>query len=73
MERRGSTEATMATFPSTAEVRTEAEARLAKAHTVAAELLKTEAHYVAILHLIDQVSRAGSWQRGNNVFCVADQ
>ena len=38
------------------EVRTEAEARLAKAHTVAAELLKTEAHYVAILHLIDQVS-----------------
>ena len=56
-----------------AEVRTEAEARLAKAHTVAAELLKTEAHYVAILHLIDQVSRAGSWQRGNNVFCVADQ
>ena len=34
----------------------EQEARLSRAQVIAAELVKTEAHYVAILHLIDQVS-----------------
>ena len=34
----------------------EDEARRARAHVIATELVKTEAHYVAILHLIDQVS-----------------
>ena len=33
----------------------EDEARLLKAQAIAGELVKTEAHYVAILHLIDQV------------------
>lgn len=30
--------------------------RLRRAHAIATELLDTEKHYVAILHLIDQVS-----------------
>ena len=34
----------------------EEEARRTRAQVIAAELVKTEAHYVAILHLIDQVS-----------------
>ena len=37
----------------------EDEARRARAQVIAAELVKTEAHYVAILHLIDQVSTQG--------------
>ena len=35
----------------------EDEARRTRALVIATELVKTEAHYVAILHLIDQVSR----------------
>ena len=33
----------------------EQEARTQKAFVIASELVKTEIHYVAILHLIDQV------------------
>lgn len=42
-----------------AEAESEDEARRARAQVIAAELVKTEAHYVAILHLIDQVSTQG--------------
>ena len=34
----------------------EEETRLRKAYEIASELLNTEKHYVAILHLIDQVT-----------------
>ena len=43
-----------------AEAEGEDEARRARAQVIAAELVKTEAHYVAILHLIDQVSTQGT-------------